>query len=91
MNTPSFPLSMPSISVSSWLVTPRHPELLAWLRFWPIASISSRKRTTGACARAVSKREWRFASELPMNWSRMSVRVMLTKEAPISPARARAM
>ena len=72
-------------------MTPRHAALVDWLRFCPMASISSRKRTTGACLRAVTNREWRFASELPMNWSRISVRVTVMKDAPISPASARAM
>ena len=47
VDAPSLPPVTPSISVNNWLTVPRAAELRIWLRFWPRASISSRKNTIG--------------------------------------------
>ncbi len=72
--TPSLSAWAPSSSASSWLTTLRPPEWRRWLRFWPIASSSSRNSTHGPARRAAANASWSLRSDSPSHMSSTSLR-----------------
>ncbi len=89
-STPSLSYFTPSISESSMLIRRRVVSSWARRRDVPRASSSSKKRTQGAFARAVSQSPWSRCSLSPNHLFTTSSMPTLMNAAFASPAVARA-